>query len=162
MASRERRRAREPGESQRFLRLELWRDRWHAGHEPPLGVPERCGVLGGTRERPDLDTSSGCASPLLPGTCLSGVFWTHAATPIGDTEPFVTTLLRSRHTVGLHGPNLANHFFSLAPDEVYSFHRSGGGLRPIDAAGPLFPVSERAGSLLGGGIALHWHHAGVF
>ena len=54
-----------------------------------------------------------CSKSFLfgPGTCLHGKFWTHADTNIGATAP-----MAAGHDVGIHGNDLANHIFDMAPD----------------------------------------------
>ncbi|CAN5364117.1 hypothetical protein BH09MYX1_BH09MYX1_10050 [soil metagenome] len=54
------------------------------------------------------------------GTCLDGTWWSHAETPLGATQPSSNGVV-----VGLHGAQLANHFFDLRPDALVSFQYSG-------------------------------------
>ena len=66
-----------------------------------------------------------CSTWSWAGTCLDGVFWTHAASPIG------ADLLHSRdangNVVGVHGVELANHHQPLRPDEPTHFIINGVG-----------------------------------
>lgn len=61
-----------------------------------------------------------------PGTCLAGTMWFHAASAVGATQATVGT-----QTVGIHGLELANHYFDVKPDMAYARTYSGTGLMQI-------------------------------
>lgn len=48
------------------------------------------------------------------GTCLNGTFWLKADSEVGNTMGTVGVV-----NVGTHGADLANHYFSIRPDETY-------------------------------------------
>lgn len=58
-----------------------------------------------------------------PGTCLDGTMWQHAETDVGKTNPMAGTTL-----VGVHGPDIANHYFDIKPDMAYARTYAGTGL----------------------------------
>jgi hypothetical protein len=58
----------------------------------------------------------GCTGTVVAGTCLDGTWWSHADTPVGDS----TTPTYDMVTVGSHGDQLANHYFDLRPDSLFT------------------------------------------
>lgn len=61
-----------------------------------------------------------------PGTCLAGTMWFHASSAVGATQATVGT-----QSVGIHGVELANHYFDVKPDLAYARTYSGAGLMQI-------------------------------
>lgn len=62
-----------------------------------------------------------------PGTCLEGTIWQHAETTVGNTKPWAGIPYYSPY-VGLHGPDIANHYFDITPDKAYARVYAGIGL----------------------------------
>jgi hypothetical protein len=58
------------------------------------------------------------------GTCLRGRVWIHGDTLVGQDAAHATA--PDGTDVGFHGPELANHYFSLAPDQTFT--KAGGGV----------------------------------
>ncbi len=74
---------------------------------------------------PPADGYTGCITASPAGTCLDGVFWTHADSLIGSDAAHANDA--NGAFVGVHGAELANHHETLRPDSPTSFVIAGVG-----------------------------------